>query len=79
MTFGQVAAYLEHAAAESVDEYDHLVLEILAPVLLSQPGLIARAVVVAIETGHGDELAAALAEYTAERARIDKEASNDES
>lgn len=71
MTLAEVAAYLERAARDGVDEYDHVVLEVLAPVLLSTPGLIARAVAAAIETGHGDEIAEALAEHAAETAQIE--------
>lgn len=77
MTLGEVADYLERCAAHSVDEYDHVVLEVLAPVLLSTPGLIARAVLAAIDAGHGDEIGESLAEHAAEAARLDREASDD--
>jgi hypothetical protein len=73
VTLGEVAAYLERCAAESVEEYEHVVHEVLAPVLLSTPGLIARAIYTAIETGHGDEIAAAITKHAAELERIDRE------
>ena len=77
MTLSEVAAYLERTAAESLDEYEHLVHDVLAPVLLSTPGLIARAASAAIAAEHGDAIAAALAEHAAEVARIDRAAADD--
>jgi len=76
VTLAEVAAALERAAREGTDEYDHLVLEVLAPVLLSSPGLIAGAVSAAIAAGHGGEIAAALAEHATEVERIEREAGN---
>ena len=72
-----VQRQLKISRAEGEEEYEHLVFEVLSPVLLSTSAAVRRAAIATILDGDGHRVREALASFAAQRARIDREAAVD--